>query len=94
MHNFSPRPVDISNNTSVVFKCLDFRWFAMLFTSPTISMPLALNRAPRDVVGMALGMQGVSVGRNFFYAGGLPTPVVIAGEKLKTRSGWYLPVPT
>lgn len=68
--------------------------FAMLFTFPATSMSHALNRAPRDVIAMTLGMQDVSVRKNFFYVGGLPTPVVITNSKLKMRSGWCLPVPT
>jgi hypothetical protein len=68
--------------------------FAMLFTIPATSMPHALNRAPRDVVAAAVGLQGVSVRKNFFYVGGLPMPVVITNAKPKMRSGWCLHVPT
>jgi hypothetical protein len=68
--------------------------FAMLFTLPATSMPHALNRAPRDVVAMALGLQDVSVRKNLFYVGGLPTSVAITNSKLKMRSGWCLHVPT
>jgi hypothetical protein len=72
------------------FSVAFFATFAMLFTSPTT---FALRRSALDLSAVVVGLQGVGVRKNFFYVGGMPTSMAIAGSKLKMRSGWCPSVP-